>query len=54
MLASSFIAIFLVPMLFYVVEKMTGGEGKHAKKAADAGAKPDATGGAVPPPSEHH
>jgi HAE1 family hydrophobic/amphiphilic exporter-1 len=37
MLAASFIAIFLIPVTFYVVEKM--GAGKHAP-AKDAGAKP--------------
>jgi HAE1 family hydrophobic/amphiphilic exporter-1 len=37
MLASSFIAIFLTPVLFYVVEKMSGGD-KHAKHAPAAAA----------------
>jgi HAE1 family hydrophobic/amphiphilic exporter-1 len=52
MLAASFIAIFLVPVLFYLVEKMSGG-GKHAKPAAETAAKPDAHGGTAPP-AEHH
>ena len=30
MLAASFIAIFLIPVLFYLVEKFTGGEKAHA------------------------
>ncbi|TCO92456.1 HAE1 family hydrophobic/amphiphilic exporter-1 [Chthoniobacter flavus] len=38
MMAASFIAIFLIPVLFYVVEKLTGGK-PHAKKA-DAPAPP--------------
>jgi HAE1 family hydrophobic/amphiphilic exporter-1 len=53
MLASSFIAIFLVPVLFYVVEKMTGGEKKHAK----AGVKPEtpeSTHGTAPAPAPEH
>jgi hypothetical protein len=33
MLAASFLAIFLIPALFYVVEKI-GGEKQHAKPAA--------------------
>ena len=32
MLAASFIAIFLIPVLFYLVEKLSGGK-PHPKKA---------------------
>src|SRR5205807_233918 len=32
MLAASFIAIFLIPVLFYLVEKMTGGKQHQEKK----------------------
>ena len=35
MLAASFIAIFLIPVLFYLVEKFTGGE-KQAKQPPTA------------------
>jgi multidrug efflux pump len=37
MLAATFIAIFLIPVLFYVVEKLThrNGEGKHQPPSAD-------------------
>jgi HAE1 family hydrophobic/amphiphilic exporter-1 len=50
MLASSFIAIFFVPVLFYVVEKMSGADKKHA---ANKDEKPgDDKAGA--PSTEHH
>ncbi len=42
MLAASFIAIFLIPVIFYIIEKL-GGE-KH-KPVKDAGAKPAETAG---------
>jgi HAE1 family hydrophobic/amphiphilic exporter-1 len=45
MLAASFIAIFLIPVLFYLVEKFSGAEKKHA--AASAGEAEPATA-AVP------
>ena len=51
MLASSFIAIFFIPVLFYVVEKMSG-EKHHAKPAGEAGSTP--TGEAAHAPTEHH
>jgi hypothetical protein len=37
MLAATFIAIFLIPVLFYVVEKLShrNGEGKHQPPPAD-------------------
>lgn len=48
MLAASGIAIFLIPVLFYIVEKLSGGDKPHA--AAPAGGSPpvapDATKGA--------
>jgi HAE1 family hydrophobic/amphiphilic exporter-1 len=37
MLAASFLAIFLIPVTFYVVEKLGGGKPEPAK---DAGVKP--------------
>jgi HAE1 family hydrophobic/amphiphilic exporter-1 len=45
MLAASFIAIFLIPVLFYLVEKFSGAEKKHAAASAEE-AQPTAT--AVP------
>ena len=36
MLAASFIAIFLIPVLFYLVEKFTGAEKKHSVPAPGA------------------
>ncbi|MDB6175613.1 MAG: transporter, hydrophobe/amphiphile efflux family [Chthoniobacteraceae bacterium] len=33
MLAASFIAIFLIPVLYYLIEKLGGGRKPHAKKA---------------------
>jgi hydrophobic/amphiphilic exporter-1 (mainly G- bacteria), HAE1 family len=41
MLASSFIAIFLIPVIFYIIEKL-GGEKNIAPKAAEAAPAPDA------------
>jgi HAE1 family hydrophobic/amphiphilic exporter-1 len=41
MLAASFIAIFLIPVLFYLVEKFTGGKKEHAAtQPAAAGLEP--------------
>ena len=37
MLAASFIAIFLIPVIFYIIEKLGGGKHEPAK---DAAAKP--------------
>jgi HAE1 family hydrophobic/amphiphilic exporter-1 len=45
MLAASFIAIFLIPVLFYLVEKFSGAEKKHA---AAASAATEAATAAVP------
>jgi HAE1 family hydrophobic/amphiphilic exporter-1 len=36
MLAASFLAIFLIPVLFYLVEKLSGGK-PHAKPAKPGG-----------------
>jgi HAE1 family hydrophobic/amphiphilic exporter-1 len=41
MLAASFIAVFLIPVLFYIVEKLTGGK-SEAKKPSDEPATPAA------------
>ena len=43
MLAASLIAIFLIPALFYVVEKLGGS--KHPKPAAEAGEPTHGAGG---------
>jgi len=37
MLAASFMAVFLIPILFYIVEKFTGGK-TQAKKPAEPAA----------------
>ena len=37
MLAASFMGVFLIPVLYYVVEKLTGGKAQ-AKKAAEPAA----------------
>jgi hypothetical protein len=34
MLAASFMGVFLIPVLYYIVEKLTGGK-TQAKKAAE-------------------
>jgi hypothetical protein len=47
MLASSFIAIFLIPVIFYIIEKL-GGEKQSALKAAEPTPVPKA-----PKPGEH-
>jgi HAE1 family hydrophobic/amphiphilic exporter-1 len=47
MLASSFIAIFLIPVIFYIIEKL-GGEKQSALKAAEPTPVPEA-----PKPGEH-
>ena len=44
MLAASFIAIFLIPVLFYLVEKLSGGK-PHPKKAEDSRARPKSGAG---------
>lgn len=44
MLAASGIAIFLIPVLFYIVEKMSGGGKGHAAPAQPLPATADATG----------
>ncbi len=43
--AASFIAIFLIPVTFYVVEKLSGGKHPPAKSAETAAAKPEAGSG---------
>ena len=48
MLAASFIAIFLIPVIFYVIEKL-GGEKHSALKPAETTPAPDA-----PKPKENH
>ncbi|MFO1461095.1 MAG: efflux RND transporter permease subunit [Verrucomicrobiota bacterium] len=46
MLAASGIAIFLIPVLFYVVEKLSGGDQAHAAASAEG------TTGSVPAPNK--
>lgn len=42
MLAASFIAIFLIPVLYYLVERISGGKRQHSKVDPDAAAPPAA------------
>jgi hydrophobic/amphiphilic exporter-1 (mainly G- bacteria), HAE1 family len=45
MLAASFIAIFLIPVTFYVVERLSHRGGKHGEPAAEGLAAPGSEGG---------
>jgi HAE1 family hydrophobic/amphiphilic exporter-1 len=47
MLCASFIAIFLIPVIFYIIEKL-GGEKQKTLKAAETSPAPDA-----PQPGSH-
>ncbi|HEY9155222.1 MAG TPA: efflux RND transporter permease subunit, partial [Opitutaceae bacterium] len=40
MLSATFLAIFLIPVMFYIVEKLTGGDKKHPAKTGDAPVAP--------------
>jgi hydrophobic/amphiphilic exporter-1 (mainly G- bacteria), HAE1 family len=51
MLAASFIAIFLVPAIFYLVEKWSGA-GQMSQSAGAIKAPPAAAGGGTPTPAE--
>jgi HAE1 family hydrophobic/amphiphilic exporter-1 len=52
MLAASVLAIFLIPVTFTVVEKLSGAERKPGRRQVVAPAAPSAGGGA-PPPAAH-
>ena len=44
MLAASFIAVFLIPVLFYLIEKFSGGNGQAKKVASEPEPKADTVG----------
>ncbi len=45
MLAASFIAIFLIPVIFYIIEKLGGEKHKLVKDSQDAATKPEPASG---------
>ena len=49
MLTASFLAIFLIPVMFYIVEKLAGGEAKRDRQQAAIAARSQP----IPPPENH-